>query len=100
MTESYGLFDYPDHPGAKVAGTSADAAVSMVPTASILRAQCLELVRKRGPLTADQCAEIIGRDRLAVRPRFSELNLAGQIKDTGIRRENSSGRKAVAWSAA
>ena len=34
---------------------------------------------------------------LSIRPRFSELNTKGRIKDGGQRRKNESGHKAVVW---
>ena len=49
------------------------------------------------PMTADECARFIQRDRLSVRPRFTELKTAGVIYDTGERRENESGRRAAVF---
>ncbi len=50
--------------------------------------------------TPDELADLIGASPLAIRPRITELRKAGLIVDTGCRRLNRSGRKAVVWRAA
>ena len=90
---------YPNAPGAKVPGTSQQAAESMKPTAATLRIQCMLFIDIK-PMTADECAELMGASVLTIRPRISELNKLGKIIDTGIRRPNKSGRNAVVWKAA
>lgn len=88
---------YPASPGWKARDTAKDAAAKAAPTSSILRAQCLRLLSDGIPRTADQCAELLGKDRLAIRPRLSELAATGDVVDSGIRRENMSGRSAICW---
>lgn len=88
---------YPATPGAKVGGTSADAAEAMRPRAGILRAKVLAALRSTGPATADECADRLGETVLSIRPRFSELRATGLILDTGDRRINDSGRSAIVW---
>lgn len=53
------------------------------------------LDRWRDGLTADEVALVMGRDRLAIRPRITELKMSGVVRDTGRRRKNRSGRNAA-----
>jgi predicted ArsR family transcriptional regulator len=48
-------------------------------------------------MTADECAEYLGLDRLSIRPRVSELFGDGQLVDSGTRRKNASGRGAAVF---
>lgn len=91
------LFDYPSSPGFKARDTAMSAAVKAGVEVETLRAKCLEVVTERGAITADECAEVLGRSVLSIRPRFSELARLGMIADSGIRRANESGRQAIAW---
>lgn len=88
---------YPASPGYKARDTAKEAAAKAAPTSHILRAQCLRLLSDGIPRTADQCAELLGKDRLAIRPRFSELAATGDVVDSGVRSLNASGRSAIAW---
>ena len=90
---------YPQAPGFKVAGTSAEAAAKITPTVDRLRDAVLEEIRRR-PGTADEIAERLDRNRLAVRPRVSELKRLGKIKPTNERRRNRSRCSAMVWRAA
>lgn len=92
---------YPLQPGAQGVDTSIAAAEAMAGSAAILRAQVLAVLR-RWPegLTADEVAAVMGRDRLAVRPRVTELKRLGQVRDTGQRRRNHSGKSAAIMVAA
>lgn len=87
---------YPDTPGFKADGPSAEAADHAASAAATLRAQALALLRTRS-LTADEIAAALGRSVLSVRPRISELVTLGQVEDTGERRRNRSGRRASVW---
>lgn len=89
---------YPGDPGWKEQQTSKDAAVAMKPKAGTLRKMCLDQIT-RGACTPDECATIIGVDILSIRPRFSELKRSGLIEDTGSRRKNRGGKKAIVWGA-
>lgn len=48
-------------------------------------------------LTADECAEAVGLDRWSIQPRVSELRRKLLIVDSGARRFNSSGKRAIVW---
>jgi predicted ArsR family transcriptional regulator len=88
---------YPEYPGAKVAGTSQDAAEAMAEHAPTLRERILFLIGFEGPATTDEMAERLNVSVLAVRPRFSELRTMGKIEQTGERRTNASGMTANVW---
>ena len=99
-----GLFDwldrrpvrYPHAPGHRRVPTSVEAAAEIGPRASNLRAGVLEVLR-RGPATAHEAAEAMGESSLAVAPRLSELRVLGLVADSGGRRVNRSGRRAIVW---
>ena len=86
---------YPEGPGTKRrGGTSEAAALSLVPAAGTLRCRIFDAFLYYGPMTADECAGVLGLSPLTVRPRCSELKSIGLVVDTGKRRANESRRKA------
>lgn len=87
---------YPRAPGFKVAGTSAEAAAKIAPNVDRLRDAVLAEI-KRQPATADEIADRLERDCLAVRPRVSELRRLGKIVATDERRRNRSKCSATVW---
>jgi predicted ArsR family transcriptional regulator len=87
---------YPNTPGAKREGTSADAAEAMADKAATLRAAVRAALRV-DRLTADECAAVLGHSVLSIRPRVTELFKMGEIEDAGERRKNASGRNAIVW---
>jgi hypothetical protein len=92
------IAEYPNHPGAKVAGTSQDAADEMAEHAPTLREQVLALFRDLDSrVTTDEAADFLHKSVLAIRPRFSELRALGMIEPTGERRINASGMSAIVW---
>lgn len=92
------FFKYPRAPGFKKRETAARAALAMVPRALSLRQAALEILRT-GTFTADEVAAKLDKSILAIRPRLSELAATNQIFDTGARRQNDSGHKAIVWKA-
>ena len=88
---------YPATPGTYNVSTSIQAAASMQPKASRLRGLCLDALIDYGNMTPDETAAFLGLDKLSIRPRFSELKAMGEIVDTGERRANNSGKKAIVW---
>jgi hypothetical protein len=86
---------YPQSAGWKGTDTSRDAASST--DASTLRALVLTFLKTHGPHTADETASGLNIDKLAIRPRFTELKLLQQIQDTTWRRLNQSGKRAIVW---
>lgn len=98
------LFDarYPNSPGHKENTTSRDAAHKMTGTARALQARILALLKHHYlGLTADQCADLLGKPAtpFGVRPRLTELQALGLVEDSGERRKNVSKRWAKVWRA-
>lgn len=92
-----GALTYPNFPGAKVAGTSQEAANAAAEFAPTLRERVDAIFDDGQDHTADECAEILNEDILSVRPRCAELKKKGRIEDGGKRRCNKSGMTATAW---
>ena len=88
---------YPHAPGFQARATSARAAQAEERNAGLLREQCLMLCQQHD-LTADECADMLRKSVLSIRPRFSELAKQGEILDSGKRRKNSSGHTPIVWS--
>ena len=88
---------YNDAPGFKEPTTSAEAAAIVEEDAATLRGRCLELVKLRGDMTADEAATMMDKSVLAIRPRFTELFKLGWIYKSGMRRKNASGISATVW---
>lgn len=90
---------YPEAPGFKTPGTSADAAESMTQSAPRLRRMCLQHIEQCGSngATPDETAAALGLSVLSVRPRFTELARGAAIRPTGQTRPNASGRAAKVW---
>jgi predicted ArsR family transcriptional regulator len=93
------LMPYTAHgTGYRPRDTSYEAARSIEPSASTIRADVLIAIRKAPDgLTADECAEILNLSPLTVRPRFTELGKSGLIIATNEKRMNRSGRRAQVW---
>lgn len=90
------LSTYPTVPGYKADGPSAEAAAAVTRDAATLRAECLALLQGED-MTADEAADRLGESVLSVRPRFSELVMRREIRDSGQRRKNLSGKSATVW---
>ena len=86
---------YPDGAGWKGTDTSYQAALTT--DAQTIRADVARWLRDHGPHTADETAAGLGLSRLTVRPRFSELRARQSVVDTGARRLNDSGKRAIVW---
>ena len=106
MTDQLDLFDdghgrphYPEVAGAKErGGTSEDAATEIEDSgrAATLRSDVLLLLSK-GNYTADECAALLEKDILSIRPRLTELFKQDRIEKTGERRPSSRGKSSVVW---
>ena len=92
------MTSYPSTPGYKREGTSHAAADQIAGRAPTLRDQVLKLLQA-APYTADQCAMLLDKSVLSIRPRLSELVTMGLIHDTGATRRNTSGVHATVWKA-
>jgi hypothetical protein len=91
--------DYPDRPGHRGVSTSVEAANALAPHLGRLQKLVLEAISEAYPvgLTADELATKLKLDRWSVQPRTSELKLKGLILDSGRRRPNVTGKKAIVW---
>jgi len=91
--------EYPDAPGHRGVETSVEAAEAVAPRCGRLQKLTLDAIASRGVfgLTADECAEVLGMDRWSVQPRTSELKRKGAIVDSGLRRHNGTGKRAIVW---
>ncbi len=93
------LFSYPNHPGAQDRDTSQAAADEIADRAPQLRARALAVLERSNGLTADEVAGRLGLSILSIRPRITELAQLGKVRDSGDRRANASGRRAIVWQA-
>jgi predicted Rossmann fold nucleotide-binding protein DprA/Smf involved in DNA uptake len=75
-----------------------EAARKIDPHANTLRETAYATIsHSSAGLTADEVATRMGETVLAIRPRLTELKLAGRIVRTGQRRKNVSGMNAAVW---
>jgi hypothetical protein len=94
-----GLRNYPYAPGFKEhGGTSEEAARAVTPRVRRCHEAILDVLRRRGRLTADEIAADLGMTVLYVRPRVAELRKLGRIRKVdGTRGRNASGMSAAKW---
>ena len=90
---------YPDAPGHRQVDTSVAAADALAPKLGRLQRLVQTTIRDVGlaGLTADELAARLEMDRSSVQPRTSELRRKGLIRDSGQRRANATGKKAIVW---
>jgi len=90
---------YPNAPGHRNVDTSISAANTLAPKLGPLQQKALAAIRSTGPrgLTADELAARLGLGRATIQPRTTELRRKGLVQDSGHRRLNSSGKRAIVW---
>ena len=86
---------YPHTPGHRDTDTSREAASDIASRVTGLRLAVLGALEQ--DRTADECASALGESVLAIRPRLTELKRLGRIADSGLRRPNASGKRAIVW---
>jgi hypothetical protein len=93
------MSSYPDAPGHRGVDTSVEAADILAPRLGRLQVVSLTAIRDAGHrgLTADELARVVALDRWSVQPRTSELRRKGLIRDSGQRRPNTTGKRAIVW---
>lgn len=90
---------YPNEPGHRRVDTSIAAADDIAPHLGRLQRLTLQTVTEaawRG-CTANELADLTGLPREAIQPRTSELRRKGMIVDSGRRRPNPNGKRAICW---
>jgi len=105
MTDNLDLFgftperEYPDVPGHRGVDTSIEAAADIAPKLGRLQRLAEETIRAAGPagLTADELADRVELPRWTIQPRTTELRLKGLVVDSGMRRQNCTGKAAKVW---
>lgn len=90
---------YPTAPGHRGVSTSIEAADAMAPVSGRLRQIARRSIMEAGAsgLTTDELAKVTGFERSSIQPRTSELKLLHLIKDSGLRRRNANGKRAIVW---
>lgn len=90
---------YPDAPGHRGVETSVAAAEALAPKLGRLQRAAAEAIRKAGEagLTADELAACLKLERWTIQPRTTELRRKGLIGDSGRRRPNVTGKRAIVW---
>lgn len=90
---------YPDTPGHRGVDTSVAAAEDIGPNLGRLQKSVHAEIKAAGPagLTTNEIAARLDIDRSSVQPRTSELKVRGMIADSGMRRLNASGKRAIVW---
>lgn len=98
---AYVPFQAPPPPFVKGSDTSRQAAKAIKPDTSDLRAKVFACVKDAGSSgrTDEEIQTILGMDGSTERPRRRELQLAGRIRETLMKRKTTTGRLAVVWSA-
>lgn len=92
---------YPDAPGHRSVDTSIAAADAIAPALGRLQRMAFKAISDAGPQghTAEELAAVLKLDRFTVQPRTSELRRKGMIHDSGQRRQNATGKRAIVWTA-
>lgn len=90
---------YPAEPGHRGVDTSIAAADAIAAVAGPLRRLVYKAVFTAGAygLTTDEIATALKLPRYSVQPRTTELRHARRIHDSGKRRPNASGCRAIVW---
>lgn len=90
---------YGGHPPSVPRETSIAAAISIEGSTPTLRAKVLQVIRDAGMLglTDEQIQMSALMPANTERPRRRELELAGLIRDSGMKAKTVSGRNAVVW---
>ncbi len=90
---------YPDAPAYRGVETSVDATGAIAPKIGHSQRPTLAVIEQAcgQGCTADEAAELCDIARWSIQRRVCELKLKGLIVDSGARRYNSTGRRAIVW---
>ena len=84
---------YPEVAGHQDTWTSRQAALT-TPAKTLRGIVTKAYIESDRLMTADECADLIGRSLLSIRPRVTELKRLGMLHTTGETRKNVSGKQA------
>ena len=90
---------YPHEPGHRGIDTSVIAAGSIAPSVGRLQRLVLASVTEAGwhVRTTNELAHCLDLERSSIQPRTSELRAQRLIIDSGRRRRNANGKRAIVW---
>jgi hypothetical protein len=90
---------YPHTPGHRGVDTSMEAADAMASITGNVRTAAHNAIVAAGSdgLTCEELANATGYERGTIQPRTTELKLMHRIKDSGQRRKNKNGKRAIVW---
>ncbi len=90
---------YPNTPGHHGVDTSIAAADAIASQCGRLQGMALAAIAAAGEagLTADELAATLEVDRWTIQPRTTELRAKRLIADSGRRRRNVTGKRAIVW---
>lgn len=90
---------YPHAPGHRGVDTSIAAAAGMSSSIGRLQRIVLRAIADAGPIgrSTNELAEQLTLDRCSIQPRTSELRSKRLIADSGQRRCNANGKRAIVW---
>ena len=90
---------YPHEAGHRGVSTSIEAVEAINPRLGNLQQKVLADIRAAGAVgrTSRECAASIGLDYDSVQPRISELRRMAKVRDSGFRRLNGTGKRAICW---
>lgn len=93
--------DYPNAPAMGKTDTSAAAAEAIGTVSARVQRAVLHAVYNAGErgLTSHELAVTLGMERTTVQPRTTELRRLGKLRDSGQRRPNPNGKRAIVWAA-
>lgn len=91
--------EYPYSPALGHTDTSAEAAAAVESITARVQRMVLSAVMSAGSNghTAYELAVALKMERTTVQPRTSELRRLGRIRDSGQRRFNPNGKRAIVW---
>ncbi|MEJ7831270.1 MAG: hypothetical protein WKF79_00005 [Nocardioides sp.] len=79
--------------------TSREAYDRAKPRIPRTQAGILRVLTQHGPKTADEAGALIGVHPRSARPTCTQMSKKNMIADTGLRRRNESGARAIVWRA-
>lgn len=91
--------EYPHEAGHRGVDTSIEAARSIDIAVGHMQRIALRAIKAAGSrgLTTNELVAAVNIHRDSIQPRTTELKELGLIRDSGGRRENANGKRAIVW---